>query len=210
MPGILVYLLINMEKIFNGVIVGVGGQGQITLLQVLAQAAQLENFNIKTSELHGLSQKGGQVEVHFRFGKGFFSPLVKEGGADLIIALERQEALRACYYASKEAKTIFLVNDFTLAIPNQRPRAREEILKTLEKFSKKAIFVPASEICQKEFKAAIAAGVFLISLASFRGLLPLKPIFLKKAIQKIIKTEYLKLNLKIFELAKQKAEEFDF
>ena len=210
MPGILVYLLINMEKIFNGVIVGIGGQGQITLLKILAQAALLENLDIKTSELHGLSQKGGPVEVHFRFGKGVFSPLAKEGGADLIIAIERQEALRACYYASREAKTIFLVNDFFLPIPNQRPRTREEILKTLEKFSEKAIFVPASEICQKEFKAAITAGVFLISLASFKGLLPLKPISIKKAIRKIIKGKYWKLNLNIFELARQKAKEFDF
>ena len=204
MPGILASLLINMEKIFNGVIVGVGGQGQITLLKILIQAALSENWNIKTSELHGLSQKGGQVEVHFRFGeKEFFSPLVPEGGADLIIALERQEALRACYYASREKKTIFLVNDLSLSIPNQKPRTKEEILKILKKFSKKIIFVPASDICQKEFNAVIGAGVFLISLASFKGLLPLKPISIKKAIQKIIKAKYLKLNLGIFKLAEK-------
>ena len=210
MPGILVYLLINMEKIFNGVIVGIGGQGQITLLKILAQAALLENLDIKTSELHGLSQKGGPVEVHFRFGKGVFSPLVQEGGADLIIALERQEALRACYYASKEAKTIFLVNDFSLPIPNEKPRAKEEILKTLEKFSEKAIFVPASEICQKEFRAGIAAGVFLISLAAFKQVLPVKPLNLKKAIQRVIKDKYLKLNVRVFDLARQLAAKFDF
>jgi len=195
-----------MEKTFNGIIVGVGGQGQITLLKILIQAALLENWALKTSELHGLSQKGGQVEVHFRFGqKEILSPLVEEGGADLIIALERQESLRACYYASKEKKTIFLINDFFLPIPNQKPRTREEISKTLEKFSKKIIFVPASDICQKEFKAAITAGVFLISLASFKGLLPLKPISIKKAIQKIIEDKYLKLNLKIFKLAEKRA-----
>lgn len=193
-----------MEKLFNGVIVGTGGQGQITLLQILIQAALFKNWDIKTSELHGLSQKGGQVEVHFRFGKKeIFSPLVQEGGADLIIALERQESLRACYYASKEAKTIFLVNDLSLSIPNQKPRTKEEILKILKKFSKKIIFVPASDICQKEFNIDIAAGVFLISLAAFKNLLPLKPASVKKAIRKIIKTEYLKLNLEIFKLADQ-------
>lgn len=193
---------------FNGIIVGTGGQGQITLLQVLAQAARFENLDLKTSELHGLSQKGGPVEVHFRFGKDIFSPLVKEGGADLIISLEKQEALRACYYASKEAKTVFLVNDLLLPILGQKPFAKEEISKVLNKFSEKTIFVPASEICQKELGAAIAAGIFLISLASFNGLLPLKPSSVKKAIQKNIKAKYLELNLKIFELARRKAKEF--
>ncbi|MEK7574525.1 MAG: 2-oxoacid:acceptor oxidoreductase family protein [Patescibacteria group bacterium] len=199
-----------MRDIFNGVIVGTGGQGQITLLQILAQAAYFDNHDVKTSELHGLSQKGGPVEVHFRFGKGIFSPLVKEGGADLVIALERQDALRACYYASKEAKTVFLVNDLIIAIANQKPRIKEEISEILERFSEKTIFVPASEICRKELQAAIAAGVFLISLASFKGLLPLKPSSIKKAIQKNIKAKYLELNLKVFELAKEKEKEFDF
>lgn len=200
----------SKQKEFNIVIVGTGGQGQITLLQILAQAALSENWDIKTSELHGLSQKGGQVEVHFRFGKGIFSPLVPEGGADLIIALERQEALRACYYGSKEAKTIFLINDFALSIPNQKPLSQEEISKTLKKFSEKAIFIPAAEICQKEFNAGIGAGVFLVSLAAFKNILPLKPASIKKAIQKTVKDKYLKLNLEIFELARQKAGEFDF
>ena len=53
---------------FNMLIVGTGGQGQITLLQILAEAALLEGYDLKTSELHGLSQRGGSVEVHFRFG----------------------------------------------------------------------------------------------------------------------------------------------
>jgi indolepyruvate ferredoxin oxidoreductase beta subunit len=194
-----------MKKTFNGIIVGTGGQGQITLLQILAQASQLENLDIRTSELHGLSQKGGQVEVHYRLGKDVFSPLVEEGSADLIIALERQESLRACYYGSKEAKTTFLVNDLTLPIPNQKPLTEEEIKKNLKKFSEKVIFVPATEICQQKFNAGIGAGVYLVSLAVFKNLLPLKPVSIKRAIKKIVKPKYVNLNLKIFELAREKA-----
>ena len=192
-----------IKKTFNGIIVGTGGQGQITLLQILIKAAQLENLDVKTSELHGLSQKGGPVEVHFRSGKEILSPLVEEGKADLIIALERQESLRACHYGSKESKTIFLINDLVLPIPNQNPKTKENISKTLKKFSEKSIFIPATDICQKEFNAGIGAGVYLLSLAVFKNLLPLKPASVKKAIQKTIKPKYLKLNLEIFELAKK-------
>lgn len=199
-----------MKKTFSGIIVGTGGQGQITLLQIIAQAAKLENLNIITSELHGLSQKGGQVEVHFRFGQGVLAPLVKEGEANLIIALERQESLRACYFGSKEAKTLFLVNDLAIAIPNKKPLSQEEIAKDLKKFSGKVIFVPATEICQKEFNAGIAAGVFLVSLAAFKNVLGLKPASVKAAIKKIVKPKYIELNLKIFDLAKNKAKEISF
>ncbi len=199
-----------MQKKFSGIIVGTGGQGQITLLNILIKAAQLENLDVKTSELHGLSQKGGSVEAHFRFGKDIFSPLVEEGKADLIFALEIQEAVKACYYASKEAKTVFLVNDLSLAIPGQKPLTKEEIFKTLNNFSAKAIFIPAAEICQKELNAAIGAGVFLLALAAFKNLLTLKPASVKKAIREIVKPEYRNLNSKIFELARKKAEYFDF
>jgi len=197
-----------MKKTFSGIIVGTGGQGQITLLQIIAQAAELEDLDIITSELHGLSQKGGQVEVHFRFGKGILAPLVKEGEADLVIALERQEALRACYFASKEAKTLFLVNDLIIAIPDKKPLSQEEIAKDLKKFAGKVVFIPATEICQKELNAGIAAGVFLISLAAFKNVLGLKPESVKKAIEKIVKPKYVDLNLKIFELAREKAKEY--
>jgi len=91
-----------MEKDFNIIIIGTGGQGLITLLQVLAEAALIENYDVKTSELHGLSQRGGSVEVHIRFGKEIHSPLVSQSGADLVLALEIQESLKGIYFANRK------------------------------------------------------------------------------------------------------------
>ena len=93
---------------FNIVIVGTGGQGLITLLQIIAEAALASGFDVKTSELHGLSQRGGSVEVHIRFGKKIYSPMVPQGKADLIVALEMQESLKASYFANR--KTTFLIS----------------------------------------------------------------------------------------------------
>ena len=78
------------------VIVGVGGQGLITLLQVISEAAISEGYDIKTSELHGLSQRGGSVEVHIRFGKKIYTPLVAKGKADAAISA-RITALNGFY-----------------------------------------------------------------------------------------------------------------
>ncbi len=185
---------------FNMLIVGTGGQGLITLLQILAEAALFEGYDVKTSELHGLSQRGGSVEVHLRFGKEIFSPLVSQGKADLILGLEIQECLKACYYANQ--KTKFLVNKHWVPIPSKQPLTEKEILKILQKFSRRIEMVPAAEICQKQFRTNVVAGIYLLSWASFTKILPLKSISILKAIKKIIPEKYLGLNLETFKLAK--------
>ena len=188
---------------FNIVIVGTGGQGLITLLQILAKAALNEGCDVKTAELHGLSQRGGSIEVHIRFGENIFSPLVKQEGADLIISLEAQESLKACNFASKTAKTTFLVNNFFIPIPNQKSLKSEEIEKILKKFSEKVILIPASDICQKKLGTDVTAGIYLIGLTAFQKLIPLKPDSIKFGIKKIIPEKYLEMNLKTFNLAKK-------
>lgn len=77
------------KNLTNIIIAGIGGQGVITLTRILANAALLDGYDVKTSELHGLSQRGGYVETHIRFGKKIYSPLVMPGKADLIIDLTK-------------------------------------------------------------------------------------------------------------------------
>lgn len=162
------------HKPFNIVIVGIGGQGLITLLKILAEAALIEGFDVKTSELHGLSQRGGSVEVHIRIGKKVYSPLVPIAKADLILGLDNQEALNARYYANP--KTSFLIN---------APEA-----------------IDASKICEEKLGNKIVAGVYLLSLAAFKNLIPIKPKSILKAIERVVKPKYLDINKKAFDLAK--------
>ncbi|MFC1663862.1 indolepyruvate oxidoreductase subunit beta [Patescibacteria group bacterium] len=185
---------------FNILVVGTGGQGLITLLQIIAEAALTEGKEIRTSELHGLSQRGGSVEVHIRFGREIYSPMVAKGKADLILGLEMQEALKGISFSSK--KTKFLLNKFIVPIPLKKSLSEKEILKNLKKISKKIQVVPAAEICQKELGTSVVAGIYLLSLASFKKLIPLKPDSILKAIKKVIPEKYLELNLKTFNLAK--------
>jgi len=187
---------------FNTIILGTGGQGQITLLQILAKSAMMMGLDVKTSELHGLSQRGGSVEVHIRFGKQAYSPLIKQGGANLVIAQEIQETLKGCYFSSKE-KTQFIINDFLVPIPGQKIIEKKYILETIQNFSKKTILIPAQDICQKELGSGITAGVFLIALASYKKTIPLKPELIKKALKEVLAKKYLKINLDTFKLAQK-------
>ncbi len=190
-----------MDKDFNIVIVGTGGQGLITLLQILAEAALMQGYDVKTSELHGLSQRGGSVEVHLKFGKKVFSPLVARAGADLILGLEMQECLKSCYYACGQTK--FLINKFFIPILGKKPISESVIVKEIQKFTKNITVIPAADICEKEFGKNVVAGVYLISYASHNKIIPLKPSSISKAIEKAVAKKYLELNKKTFEIAKQ-------
>ena len=191
-----------MKKDFNLVITGTGGQGLITLLQIIAEAALIEELNVRTSELHGLSQRGGSVEVHIRFGKEIYSPMVSAGSADLILGLEMQEALKGIYFANK--KTNFLINKFIIpTIPLEKSLTEKEVLKNLKKISKNITLISATEICKEKLGNEVVAGVYLVSLAAFKGLIPLEPAVIKKVLKRVIPKKYLELNLKAFNLSSQ-------
>lgn len=199
-----------MKKEFNIIISGVGGQGIITLTRILTEAALIERYNVKSSELHGLSQRGGSVESHIRFGQKVYSPLVEQGRADLIISLEAQEALKSCYYASKKPGTIFLINDFIKPILNAKISSSKNISKELKKFSKKSLFIPASKITKEKLDKEILAGVYLLGYAIFKKLIPLKANSVLRAIEKIVPEKYFELNRKAFNLARSKGTSFSF
>jgi indolepyruvate ferredoxin oxidoreductase beta subunit len=188
-----------MKENFNLVIVGVGGQGQITLLRILEEAALFEKRGFKGSELHGLSQRGGSVEVHFRMGKDIFSPLVAQGDADLILGLEMQESIRSLYYAS--SKTQFLLNKSTIPIPGESVVSENQILESLRKFTKKIEIIEASQICKEKFQKEILAGIYLLGYAQKKGFLPFKKGSLEEGIKRVIPEKYLGENLEVFKFS---------
>lgn len=185
------------------VISGVGGQGLITLLQIISQAALSEGYKVRTSELHGLSQRGGSVEVHIRFGREIFSPMVSAGQADLILGLEMQEALKASYYTGQ--KTDFLINRFIQPIPLVKNLTEKEINANLKKISKNIVVIPAEKICQEKLENNVVSGVYLLGLAVFKELLPLKPASVISAVKKIVPESFLSLNIRAFNLAKSRS-----
>lgn len=185
------------EKNFNLVISGVGGQGQVTLLRILSEAALIEGKDVKTAETHGLAQRGGAVEVHFRMGK-VFSPLVFQAGADLILSLELQETLRAMYYCSE--KTQVLANEKIINIPGEKTLSKDEALKEIKKFTKNFEIINASEVCQQKLGNEVLAGIFMLGLAVNKKLIPLKKESFTEAIKRIVPEKYLDLNLKAFNL----------
>lgn len=191
---------LNGVKQFNIVISGVGGQGLISILRILARAAQSEGYEVKSSELHGLAQRGGSVEAHLRFGEKIFSPLISCGKANLIISLELQECLKAACFAG--AQTTFLANELLIPIPNEKSPAKNEIMSQLKEITDKVFALPASEICEKELGTGVTAGVYLIAFGVLKEIIPLSQEKILTAMKNILPAKHLEINEKTFELAK--------
>ena len=75
-------------------IVGVGGQGTLLASKLLGRLLVSEGYDVKVSEVHGMSQRGGSVVTYVRFGEKVYSPIVERGEADYIISFEKAEAAR--------------------------------------------------------------------------------------------------------------------
>ena len=80
---------------------GVGGQGTILTTKILSAGLAKMGYDVKMSEIHGMSQRGGTVNTQLKFGDRVYAPNIGEGEADLIVAFEKTEALRALPYLKK-------------------------------------------------------------------------------------------------------------
>lgn len=87
-------------------IVGVGGQGTLLASRILGNTVINEGYDVKVSEVHGMSQRGGSVVTYVKFGDKVYSPIIDLGEADIILAFEQLEAYRALPYLKKGGRMI--------------------------------------------------------------------------------------------------------
>ena len=95
-----------MNNTTNIMIVGVGGQGSLLASKLLGKLLVNEGYDVKVSEVHGMSQRGGSVVTYVRFGEKVYSPIIDKGEADFIISFEKLEAARYASYLKKGGRMI--------------------------------------------------------------------------------------------------------
>ena len=93
-------------KTVNVSLVGVGGQGIILTADMLAKAAALAGYQVKKSEIHGMSQRGGSVTSQVRFGDCVSSPIIQQGTSDVLVAFDRLEAVRTAHELAEGGKAV--------------------------------------------------------------------------------------------------------
>ncbi len=182
---------------------GVGGQGILSIATVIGEAALFDGLNIKQAEVHGMSQRGGDVQSNLRISSdAIASDLIPKGKADIIISLEPMEALRYVEYLSPTGWIITNTAPF-VNIPNY-PEI-ETVLDELAKFPR-VVMLDVDAIA-KEASVARAANIVLLGAASkyvgieFEKLeAGIRRIFARKG------EEVVEMNIKALNLGKQNAE----
>lgn len=180
----------------NLLLVGVGGQGTILVSKILSEGLLNEGYDVKMSEIHGMSQRGGNVSTQIRYGKKVFSPIVGKGEADVIVAFEKMEALRWAEYLRPEGKMV--INDFEIpSVPILMGKVEypQGILEELaDKIS--ILVIKAAEIAEQLGNSKTMNIVLLGALVKAMNV---EGVDWEKAIEKNVKKGFKEINLKAFE-----------
>ena len=190
-----------MGKVYSLIFAGVGGQGSLLIADATSLAAVQAGYDAKQTEVHGVSQRGGSVETHVRFGEKVYSPLVTAGQADVVVGMEKLEALRFAHFANPEYGVI-LVNDFEI-VPASVQGAEElyphESVEYLKEKSLRVISMPASAMARDLGDGRMANVVMLGGLSK---LLPISLEIWEKTLQMRIPKRYLSANLEAFDIGR--------
>jgi indolepyruvate ferredoxin oxidoreductase beta subunit len=177
---------------WNILMVGVGGQGIILASDILTRAAMEAGYDSKKSEIHGMSQRGGSVFSHIRFGKKIFSPSISRGEADILFSLEEMETLRWLDYANEESLVIVLRTMINPANVDSYPGSIED---ELRKRVKRLLFLDPEEL-RKEIGHQKFLNVALLGVLS--SVVPLFDDAWRRAIEEEVPKGSFEQNWKAF------------
>lgn len=184
-------------------IVGVGGQGTLLASRLLGAALLSENYDVKVSEVHGMSQRGGSVVTYVKYGEEVFSPIVREGQADFILAFEQLEAARWLPFLKKGGTMIAnsqKIDPMPVVIGNaQYP---DGVLDAIRATGADLVEADALALAV-EAGSPKAVNVVLIGVMAARMDLPYE--VWEKAIRETVPEKFLEMNLKAFKLGFESA-----
>lgn len=178
-------------------IVGVGGQGTLLASRILGNAVISEGYDVKVSEVHGMSQRGGSVVTYVKYGEKVYSPIIDKGEADIILAFEKLEAARALPFLKKGGKII--LNDRAIAPMPVITGAAEYPDGIVDELSDKASVIALDALSLSlEAGSSKAVNVVLIGVLARSSDIP-KEVW-ENTIKATVPPKFLELNLKAFEL----------
>ena len=180
------------------ILAGVGGQGILTIATIIGDAAAAAGVNLKQAEVHGMSQRGGDVQSNLRLStEAIYSDLIKQGAADMIISMEPMEALRYLPYLNKEGVVVTSSNAFK-NIPNYPD---EEALMSELQALPRVSSLPIEDLA-KQNNMPKSANVVLLGMAA-KHIEILSPEQLRESIKRVFASKgekIVEMNCQAFDL----------
>lgn len=182
-------------------IVGVGGQGSLLASRIIGSLLLAEGYDVKVSEVHGMSQRGGSVVTYVRYGDEVSSPVVTKGEADIIISFELLEAARWLPYLKKGGHLVTSTQQIDpMPVINGAAVYPENIVEKITELGVDVIAADALSLAEK-------AGNSKASNVALMGVVSAKMSFGEdkwlSAIERCVPQKFLELNKKAFELGRQ-------
>ncbi len=179
-------------------IVGVGGQGSLLASKLLGRLLVDEGYDVKVSEVHGMSQRGGSVVTYVRFGKKVYSPIITDGEADIIISFEKLEAARYARYLKKDGKII--VNTQQIDPMPVIIGAAEYPQDVLDELTAKGLDVQSLDALSLAEKAGSAKAVNIVLMGKAAKYFDIPYENWIRAIENTVAPKFVEMNKKAFEL----------
>lgn len=190
-----------MKNIYKIQLIGVGGQGTIKASTIIGEAAMKKGLNVVMSEVHGMAQRGGTVVTEFKIGEAH-SPLIEEGAADLMIAFEPAEALRALNKINQ--KSFVIVNSspivpFTVSLGISEYPELSSVFEELRAKINNLLVIDAQKIA-KEAGSIISENMVLLGAAVATPNFPIEKDLVIRSMKENLPPKSIKTNLKAFEM----------
>ena len=185
----------------NIMIVGVGGQGSLLASKLLGRLLLTKGYDIKVSEVHGMSQRGGSVVTYVRFGDKVYSPVIDKGEADYIVSFELLEAARWTEYLRKGGKIVTNTQQI-----NPMPvitGAAEYPADLVSKMQAKGIQVDAFDALKLAEEAGSAKAVNIVLMGHLSRNFDFTLDEWLEAIEKSVPAKFLEMNKKAFVLGRE-------
>lgn len=182
----------------NILIVGVGGQGTLLASKIMGKAFTECGYDVKVSEVHGMSQRGGSVVTYVRYGERVYSPVINEGEADMIISFEELESARWLSYLKKDGVLITNTQQIDpMPVISKKAVYPEGIIEKISSLGIKVISVDALSLAER---AGSAKCVNLVLLATAAKQLDISKDIWLKALDESVPQKTIEMNEKAFEL----------
>jgi indolepyruvate ferredoxin oxidoreductase beta subunit len=193
-------------KSMDLLVTGVGGQGVVLASDIIGETAILAGYDVKKTDTLGMAQRGGSVVSHLRLAEKVWSPLIKEGSADLILAFENLEAARYSHYLKRGG--IAIINNYeqppqSVSLGTDKYPAKKDITAAMKKRSAKVYFVNGSAEA-KALGNVRTLNIFM--LGCFSVFAPISLEIWKESINKHIPAHIREINFTAFEKGRREIE----
>ncbi|MBR5543265.1 MAG: indolepyruvate oxidoreductase subunit beta [Oscillospiraceae bacterium] len=187
-------------KTKNVMIVGVGGQGSLLASKLLGRLLLTKGYDIKVSEVHGMSQRGGSVVTYVRYGDKVYSPIIDRGEADFIVSFELLEAARWTEYLKPDGKVITNTQQINpMPVITGVAKYPEKLA---EKMSDAGIDVDAFDALALAEEAGSAKAVNIVLMGRLSNYFDASVDEWMRAIEESVPAKFLEMNKKAFELGR--------